>query len=238
MTEILTDYLRIYTCYPADVFLSKEKRKERHHALMEWTNKVYETMPNFQEIVAFMEKNERLKFEKPFVMKVLIPCVKADLEQGSFDSLKFLFNCNAKGENRINNWGRSYVEMFCEGTDFKYNSWQLADMILANEPDNQIVMYEKYIGLKHFLSYSIHEVPWGVLVGIGGAEKRDMTHMFQRLQEFTLLSKKLKKDDGVLIEGCNTFYQAWEKYLDCVSDYNGFEDYLIKQRYLIKVMEL
>ena len=154
MTEILADYLDIYTTrYPTDVFLTKKQRKECHNELMAWTNKAYETMSEFEEIVAFMKKNDTLKYENPFVLKVLIPRVKEDVEQGNIEALKFLFESNTTGENRINNSGRSYIEMFCEGTDYQYNSWQLADMVLAHEPDNGVVMNEKYIQLKYFLGF-------------------------------------------------------------------------------------
>jgi len=237
MTEILIDYLDIYAKYPADKFLTKVQKKERHNALIDWTKRVYETMPTFEEVVAFMSQNETLQFEKPFLMKVLIPRVKEDVEQENIEALKFLFECNDEERKRIDNitvaigsQSKNYIQMFQEGTNWEYSDWELADMILTREPDNKIVIYEKYIGLSDFLWYTIHEVPSGVLVGLSGAEKEAMPHMFKHLREFARLSKKLGKKNDEFIDKCHTFYQAWEQYLNYTSDYNGFEDYLQKQK--------
>lgn len=236
MAKILADYLEIYTVYPADAYLSKAQRKARHQALTAWANQKYKIMPTFEEIVAFMAQNETLKFEKPFLMRVLIPRVVEDVELGNTEMLKFLFECDVKEEwlfhNRIkrNYVQRKYhVQMLCEATNWEYNDWQLARIVLAKEPENESVMHVLYTGLERFLSYSIHEVPCGILAGINGADKEDMPQMFSNLEEFARLSKKLNKDDRAFIEECYTYYQAWETYLDHIEQYNGFQDYLEQQ---------
>ena len=79
-----------------------------------------------------------------------------------------------------------------------------------------------YETLYHWITFSIHKVPWGVLVN------EDMIQAFSELQEFTLISKKLGKNDNELIEKCHTLYHAWEQYRNSSGDYNSFESYLIK----------
>ena len=236
MTKILIDYLDIYTKYPADKFLTKLERKERHKRLTTWENEVYKTMPTFDEVVEFIAQNETLKFEKPFLMKVLIPRVKEDVEQGNINALKYLFECDDKerwflhnGIKRDYAQKKYYIRMFCDGTDWKYSEEKLADLVLAHEPDNEIVLNEKYKTSKYFLDFSIHEVPWGILADMKNvAGKKTMPHMFNYLEEFAQLSKKLGKDDDIFIDKCDILYKAWEHYLNYINDYTGFKDYLIK----------
>ena len=55
-------------------------------------------------------------------------------------------------------------------------------MVLAVEPENEIVLKAKYKLLERFISYSVHETLSGVLVGFGGANKDDMPEMFKHLR--------------------------------------------------------
>ena len=226
MSDVLSDYLDIYNRYPADVYLSKAQRKSRHSDLMKWAKQEYQAMPNIGEIITFMRTNDTLKYEQPFFLKVVTPCVIKDIGDGKIKSLRFLFECNSMDNHRIGT-ATDYVNMFCAGTDYQYNSWDLADMVLSHEPDNQIVMYYKYMSLLRFLDYSIHEVPSCVLSGIDGAEKEHMPDINRNLREFATLSKKLGKNNERFIQKCTDIYAAWEQYLGHVEDYNSFYDYLI-----------
>jgi len=227
ISDVLVDYLEIYNRYPSNDFLSKAQRKARHHELMMWEKQKYTAMPTIEEIKTFMRKNDALKYEQPFFLKVVVPCVQRDISEDNIQSLRFLFECNGMEDYRIGT-DRDYVYLFCLGTNFKYNAWNLADMVLSKEPDNEIVMYYKYRSIKRVLEYSIHEVPLGVLAGIDGAKKEDIPDMIKNLREFATLSKKLNKNDNHLIKECDTMYTAWEQYLSNIKNYNSFEDYLTK----------
>jgi len=227
ITDILVDYLNIYVRYPADSFSSKTSRKARHYELMNWAKQEYQSTPNIDEIISFMRTNSTLKYEQPFFLKVVTPCVQKDINEGRIESLRFLFECNGMNNHRIGTT-IDYVNIFCLGTDYQYNAWDLADMVLSIEPDNQTVMYYKYISILHFLDYSIHEVPMGVLSGIDSAEKEHMSGMNRNLREFITLSKKLGKNDENFILKCTIIYAAWEQYLDNTQKYYSFEDYLVK----------
>jgi len=227
ITDVLADYKEIYDRYPATAYLSKAGRKERHIKLTEWAAKDYPVLPDIEGIKAFMQKNPDLKFERPFFLKVAVPCVQKDIDSGDLKSLRFLFECNETDDFRIGT-DRDYVNLFCEGANYKYNAWALADMVLSKEPDNEIVLYYKYRSIKRVLEYSIHEVPSGVLSGVDGANKEDIPGMLKRLHEFAAISKKLGKDDGRLIQICETMYEAYGQYLGSFEEYAGFEDYLIR----------
>ena len=79
ISGVLADYLEIYSRYPASDFLSKVQRKARHHELMMWEKQEYSAMPSIDEIIAFMHKNDALKYEQPFFLKVVVPCVQKDI---------------------------------------------------------------------------------------------------------------------------------------------------------------
>lgn len=227
MTNLLSDYLAIYKSYPANAFLSKTKRKERHCALMKWAMQEYQSMPNLKEIIAFININDTLQYEQPFFIKAVIPCVKIDINEGNIKAIRFLFECNGKDDRRIGT-ARDYVFMFCLATDFQNTQMELADMVLIKEPDNEIVLYYKYMFLKRILLFSIHEVPRGVLSGMNCAEREHLPYMKKELSTFVYVSKKLCEDDKYLIQECTMMYAAWEQYLDSIGSYINFEDYLIK----------
>ena len=227
ITDVLANYFEIFSRYPANTFLNKEQRKARHHELMKWVKREYQAMPDIEEIMAFMRINDALKYEQPFFSKVVFPCVRQDLGKGNTQSLRFLFECNGMDACRIGT-SRDYVVAFCNETDSKYGSFDLANMVLSNEPESEIVLFYQYRGIKRFLEYSIHEVPYGVLSGISCADKKDMPDMNKTLCDFISVSKKLCKDESHLIQKCGAMYAAWEQYLGHIENYSNFEDYLVK----------
>ena len=193
MKKILSEYLNIYTTFPANTHLSKPQKKLRHQALKTWADTTFDPMPTFEEVVVFMKKYNILKFEKPFLMKVLIPPVAKDVSLGNVEMLKFLFECDEIDEQTLHDNGyaqrKYYVQMLQEATNWRYSDWELMDMVLTVEPENEIVLKAKYESLARFISYSVHEIPSGVLVGFGGASKNDMPEIFEHLDEFVRISK-------------------------------------------------
>lgn len=229
MGTVLEDYRKIYERFPVGHTWKKEERKERHKLLMKWQKEKYPQMPQIQEIIEFMKKNEELEYEKPFFVKVVVPCVYEDIEQGRIEAIRFLF------ESSKNVWSigstRDPVTIFMEASGWKYGDGQLADLVLEKEPDNVCVLEHKYVIMNRFLNFSIHEVPWGVLYGMNGAEKEQIPKLWKETEEYEKLCKKLGKLDEEqksFIDLCQRLYTAWDKYLDDVDNYNGFQDYLEK----------
>ena len=122
--------------------------------------------------------------------------------------------------------------MFCEVLRFEYQPRQLADKLLDQYPDNEFAIKYKYHTLKYFLEFSLHEMPTGVLNGMDGADIDDISGMLLSVDEFQVISNRLGYDDKALINECRIFYPAYKEYLQCYTQYNGFEDYLIKNEVL------
>lgn len=225
LKRALQEYLDIYTRYPAEAFLSKADRKKRHQLLMQWERDPFEEELSASELVNFMKAHPELKYERPFFKKTA-PCVQGDIEAGKTDALRFLFEYSG-GERAGTD--RGYVFLFCEAVGFRYSEAELANMLLAREPEHKGAILCKYRLAKYFLENSIHEAPWGVLYGMNGAEKEHMPSMWQELEEFKELGKKLGLSDLELTERCEICYAAWEAYLNDPKAYDGFADYLEKK---------
>ena len=224
MSDVLLDYLKMYERYPADISLNKAQQKSRHIDLMKWTKQEYQSLPDINEIKSFMSANKSLKYEPPFFLKVVIPCVLKDMDDGKIESLCFLFECN--GMDYYKGTATDYVYLLCVGTNYKYDdTLEFADMVLLHEPDNDIVLNYKYMKLLQYLDYYLHEVPLAVL-----CDKETVPFMKKKLNELELVSKKLDKYDGRLIQQWSDIFTAWEQYLGNEGSYNSFEDYLIKHK--------
>ena len=91
----------------------------------------------------------------------------------------------------------SPLELFCKFCEYKYEPFQLADMLLGHDKDNVDALRYKYHALKFFLEFSIHEMPMGILNGMNGASITDFPAMLKDIDEFEYLSKRLAS--GLLV---------------------------------------
>jgi len=227
MVNVLAEYLEINSKYPLDISLSKAQKKIRHNELIEWMQREHESIPRIVEIDKFVRENNALKYEQPFFDKVVFPRIQMDIDADEIDSIKFLFDFNYANNRRIGSW-QDCVFMFCLSTDFLYTPLSLSDIILGNDPTNEIVLKYKYEVLKRQLKDSLHEIPSGVLDGKNAAQKDDMRSITDVLVTFSDLSRKLGNDDSALIQRCASIYDAWSAYLDHLDDHKHFREYLIK----------
>lgn len=153
------------------------------------------------------------------------------IEAGGIEGIRFLFRC-FQGHEGTYCSTNNVLYMFCEALGFEYDPRQLADKLLDLDPDNEFAVKYKYHTLKYFLEFSLHEMPTGVLNGMDGADIDDIPGMLLSVDEFQVISNRLGYDDKVLINECRIFYPAYKEYLQCYTQYNGFEDYLIKNEVL------
>lgn len=227
MKKIVADYLDLCLKFRKD-FLSKLERKQRHAHLMEWAKKQYaDNYLTIPELYEFWDRYQNISYNKVFIEKVIVPSVNMDMRNGGIEGLKFLFYC-LRGRDAVSyRCSDSPVSIFCNAHEYKYSSFQLADMVLEKEPDNEDALKVKYFIRKEILWYSIHEIPLGVLNGLDGASPTDIPPMLNSVDEFQDISNKLKIDnDEILIEDCRKFYTAYGEYLKQLNRYDNFEDYL------------
>lgn len=225
MKQILTDYLEICNRFRAEG-LSKVERKNRHSMLQEWAKKEYgkEIVP-IAEIQDFWYNHDKICWNQPFIQKVICPAVSADLVNNGHEGLIFLFQC-FRGHESSYRYSDSPLAIFCQYCNYKYEPLQLANLLLEYDSSNMDALNYKYHALKEYLTFSIHEIPSGILNGMNGACVSDIPVMLKDLDEFEMISKKLDKFDSNLIADCRIYYNAYKDYLQNLNRYKNFEDYL------------
>ena len=140
--------------------------------------------------------------------------------------LKFLFQCFRGHEDSYVS-SDSPLAIFCEYSGYKYQPFQLANLLLKQDQDNIDALKYKYNTFKYFLEFSIHEVPHCVLNGMDSASVSDIPGMLENTNEFERISKKLNMPlCETLIADCRRYYKAYEDYLLHIGRYRTFEDYL------------
>ena len=229
--KLLNEYLEVCSRFPVDG-LSKPYRKQRHILLSTWEKKVYNgPLPTLEELEEFRKHYGSYCHNPMFVRKVIVKTVQEDIEAGGIEGVRFLFRCFHGHETAYCHTNNA-LYIFCEALGFKYQPRQLADKLLKQEPDNEFALQYKYNTLKSFLEFSLHEMPTGILNGMNGASIDDLSEMLLAVDEFQGISARLGKDDKTLINECRILYPAYNEYLQCYARYNGFEDYLIKNKIL------
>jgi len=228
MKKILSDYLNIYTTFPAEMCLSKPQRTQRHQALKTWIDSTFEEMPTLEEVVNFMKDYDHISYQKPFFEKVLFPQVENDIQHGSVLGIKFLIDYPIV-KHYTNNSSRKLFEAFLNKNYPKFDAIDLINQLLTVEPNHEIALFEKHRLLQTWLKFSIHSMPYGILDGKNIDGTGSMEHLYYWLDELKVLSEKLCKDNHELIEECSILFPAWEGYLTCFERHQGFKDFLDQQ---------
>lgn len=231
MTDVLQDYLNIYQRFPVHSTWKKNDRKERHRMLIEWQNRHYLQTPDIEVIRSFIKCNPNLVYERIFFLKLLVPCIYMDIENNSIDAIRFMFE---KNNDRNAGTTSDFVEIFCEASNWTYTPFDVAAFILNKEPNNKTVLHYKYELMSRIISFTIHEVPCGILNGMNGAEKSAIPKMLENLNEFEQVCSVLEENQKAFIDLCRRLYVAWDEYLDNKRSYNSFVDYLDKHHICYK----
>lgn len=225
MKQILTDYLEICNKFRVEG-LSKVERKYRHSMLQEWAKKEYgKEIVSIAEIQDFWHNHDTICWNQLFIQKVVCPAVATDLAKDGHEGLIFLFQC-FRGHESSYIYSDSPLAIFCQYCDYKYEPLQLANLLLEYDSENMDALNYKYHALKEYLTFSIHEIPVGVLNGMNGASVSDIPAMLKDLDEFEMISKRLDKIDSNLIADCRKYYNAYKDYLQNLKEYKNFEVYL------------
>lgn len=231
MKQILTDYLDIWQNYRKD-YLTKSEREQRRVLLTEWAERQYsDSNLTIPELYEFWNKNKEIGYNKIFIEKVIVPAVNDDIEKGEIEGLKFLFYCD-QVQNTLPNMhrpGDEPINVFCGMCGCSRS--ELVDMIYKREPDNEDILKLKYYFDRLFLSYSIHEIPLGILKDfVNDASLSDIPEMLGMVDIFQAISYKLEQidKDKTLIDDCRKYYTAYAKYLQKQNQYDDFEDYMNK----------
>ena len=220
MKAIFKDYLDIFEKYPKDKYLTREERKERYKLLQEYEKINYQDEISVDEFQDFINLYiDKINISSQFIGKFL-EVIKKDINKGGTFALKFLIGDKDENDN--------YLKFFSLLYDEFGDSINLINKLLEKEPDYLPAIKQKYTILSNYIDFSIHEMPWGLLLDKPSSEKEAKAEALADLDDFLELSKKLGKDNKGYIEYCKIYYNAWFDYLDNKDKYKSYEEYLKK----------
>ena len=220
MNIIFKDYLDIFEKYPKDEYLTREERKERYKLLQEYEKRNHQDEVSIDEFEDFINLYiDKIDISSQFIEKFL-KVIKNDIDNGGTFAIKFLIGDKDENDN--------YLKFF----SLLYNEFgdriNLINKLLEKEPDYLPAIKQKYTILSNYIDFSIHEMPWGLLLDKPSSEKEAKVEALADLDDFLELSKKLGKDNKEYIEDCRIYYNAWFDFLDNKDKYKSYEEYLEK----------
>ena len=220
MKLIFKEYLDIFEKYPKDKYLTREERKERYKLLQEYEKRNYQDEISTDEFKDFISSYiDKIDVSSQFIGKFLT-VIKKDIDNGGIFALKFLI-----GDKDENDYYLKFFNLLYDEFGDKIN---LINKLLEKEPDYLPAIKQKYAILSNYIDFSIHEMPWGLLLNKPSSEKDAKAEALADLDDFLELSKKLGKDNKEYIEECRIYYNAWFDFLDNKDKYKSYEEYLEK----------
>ena len=220
MKAIFKEYLDIFEKYPKDKYLTKEERRERYKLLQEYEKRNYQDEISTDEFKDFINLYiDKIDISSQFIGKFL-EVIKNDINNGGTFTLKFLIGDKEENDN--------YLKFFNLLYDEFGDRINLINKLLEKEPDYLPAIKQKYTILSNYIDFSIHEMPWGLLLDKPSLEKEAKAEALADLDDFLELSKKLGKDNKGYIEDCKIYYNAWFDFLDNKDKYKSYEEYLEK----------
>ena len=220
MKLIFKEYLDIFEKYPKDKYLTREERKERYKLLQEYEKRNYQDELSTDEFKDFISSYAgKIDISSQFIGK-LLKVFKKDIDDGGTFALKFLI-----GDKDENDYYLKFFSLLYDEFGDKIN---LVNKLLEKEPDYLPAIKQKYTILSNYIDFSIHEMPWGLLLDKPSSEKDAKAEALADLDDFLELSKKLGKDNKEYIEECRIYYNAWFDFLDNKDKYKSYEEYLEK----------
>lgn len=226
MKNIFKDYLDIFEKYPKDEYLTKEERKERYKLLQEYEKRNYQDEISIDEFQNFTSLYiDKIDISSQFIGKFL-KVLKNDINNGGTFALKFLI-----GDKDENDYYLKFFKLLYDELGDRIN---LINKLLEKETDYLPAIKQKYKILSNYVNFSIHEMPWGILLDKPISEKDAKIEALADLDNFSKLSKKLGKDNEKYIEECRIYYNAWFDFLDNKDKYKSYEEYLEKNNILRK----
>ncbi|WP_348944327.1 hypothetical protein ABHF33_12880 [Chitinibacter sp. FCG-7] len=87
---------------------------------------------------------------------------------------------------------------------------------------------EEYKKLLHFLAYTLHELPSGVLYDANGADASKCAELMKDTYRLEELSAELGLDNSGFIEQCRWHYERYPHYLSRHRHFGSYENYMAK----------
>ncbi|MBF0714625.1 hypothetical protein HZY83_08070 [Gemella sp. GH3] len=205
MNVHLKNYLGIYLIYPLNNYFTKEQRKNRHKMLSDWEKSDLQELPNLDELISFIRQNKNIIHITPQFFKKFEIVWKDDLKNGH-QFAEFLIEMNLE-------------ELLWK---FDISPMNMALQVLKHNPNHTKALELKLRTLIRYHDFTLHELPWGVLID------NDLEEELKSVDEMEAVAEKLGYKNeyfDLLLSYCETYYPLWFEYVE-KGEKDGFENFL------------
>ena len=179
--------------------------------------KVKFTSTEVLEIIDYLTTKD-ITIRQPLYKNLIYPILSDQVEQNDVNAIKGLIRLD---QHLVSYQG--YTK------DTKYSSWTLLEKGLSISPYDRELLEFSEKTTRNYLSYTLHELPTGVLYGTNGASIEECEELINEVEKYEIVCNKLDRDEKELIQECKYYYQAYKDYLLVYKKFKGFADYLDKE---------
>jgi len=156
----------------------------------------------------------------PFFRRVLFPVL--------FDGLK-------EGKPNCARWLSMFSQLLYRNSDLfqltgHQTEWQLLERAIGVDPSDVRAKERLVTVMADHFSYTLHELPAGVLYDANGADVPKCDELLADLARFEQLAKDISSLErhSKLISRCRQHYVWYKDYLQHRASYSGYKDYLTR----------
>lgn len=213
MKKILSDYLEVIT-------IPKWERKKRNDKLRQWQITDYDELPTYKELKEFEAYciSNGLHYQLLFFDKRITYPVyhKEVFEYKNFEALMYIYQ----------NLSPYYFK-----DESGLNTISLLQIGLEWQPNNRILLTDKYHGHIRFFENCIHEIPWILLYDpVTSASVEEADCLIQDIEDFKdLCTKHSFEIPQKKIERYLFYATTWKEFLNNHSPSKiSYEEFLVK----------
>lgn len=211
-------FIQTYIDLETKIFVRKEKHKKMNELfeLMKEQGKVF-TLDELLYILNYL-RPRNIAIRQPFFYHIIYPILSENIEKNNVDAIKAMI----KLEDPLRNY-KHYTE------NYTYSVRALIDKGLSISPEDEQLL-SCFLGKTgDVMDRSLREIPIGVLYdGVDGASIEECDELLELLDRYEVASKKLNRIYGNRVSICRYYYKTYKEYLGTYEDYDGYEDFLVK----------
>ena len=212
-------FLNRYIEIETKTFIKKDKNKKFDDLFNDNEFFRYElTTADILEIIDYLTTHD-IKIRQPLYKNLIYPILSEQVEQNNVIAIKGLLRLD---QNLISYLGNT--------KDNKYSSSNLLEKGLNLSPDDRELLEYSERKTRNYLSYTLHELPIGVLFEQNGASIGECEILIKEVEAYEKVCKKLDRDEKELIQECKFYYPAYRDYISVYKNYKNFADYLDKKK--------
>lgn len=196
---------------------SKQKRNQLHE---EFLSEITPESITAEEISTLLNESEHNKIviRQPFFEKIIYPILEVEIFRNNLQAIKHLIKLEQK-----------LLKFQIRSKIYEPTKRQLIIRGLKLNPNDRELLEIYEADLRNYLQYTIHEIPFGVLYGMDGANESECDELLELLHQYKRSCNQLLIDRNDLIEECDFHFLNYKIYLQKENEFKNYEDFLKKE---------